>query len=60
MLVQRKLGVDEMELNRMMMDFNALAEGRDNHITAIALARFYKHILNVVIEMLMAEKCGIS
>lgn len=24
-----KLGVDEMELNRMMMDFNALAEGRD-------------------------------
>ena len=40
----------------MMMDFNALAEGRDNHITAMSLARLYKHILNVVIEMLMAEK----
>ncbi|MDU7841749.1 MAG: serine hydrolase, partial [Veillonella sp.] len=39
-----KLGMDEMELNRMMMDFNALAEGRDNHITAMSLARLYKHI----------------
>ena len=26
-----QLGVDEIELNRMMMDFEALAEGRDNH-----------------------------
>ena len=39
-----KLGVDEMELNRMMMDFDALAQGRDNRMTAMALARLYKHI----------------
>ena len=54
-----KLGVDEIELNRMMMDFDALAEGRDNRMTAMALARLYKHILNIVIEMRMAVKCGI-
>ena len=39
-----QLGVDEIELNRMMMDFDALAEGRDNHLTALSLARLYKHI----------------
>ena len=39
-----QLGVDEIELNRMMMDFEALAEGRDNRMTAMALARLYKHI----------------
>ena len=49
----------KLNLNRMMMDFDALAEGRDNHLTALPLARLYKHILNIVIEMLMVEKCGI-
>ena len=39
-----QLGVEEIELNRMMMDFEALAEGRDNRMTAMALARLYKHI----------------
>ena len=39
-----QLGVDEIELNRMMMDFDALAEGRDNRLTALSLARLYKHI----------------
>ena len=34
-----QLGVDEIELNRMMMDFDALAEGRDNRLTALSLAR---------------------
>lgn len=39
-----QLGVEEIELNRMMMDFEALAKGRDNRMTAMALARLYKHI----------------
>lgn len=41
-----QLGVGEMELNRMMMDVEAMAEGRDNRITALSLARLYKHIFN--------------
>lgn len=39
-----QIGVEEIELNRMMMDFEALSEGRDNRITAMALAHLYKHI----------------
>jgi len=33
-----------LELCRLMMVLNALAEGRDNHLTALSLARLYKHI----------------
>ena len=54
-----QLGVDEIELNRMMMDFDALAEGRDNHLTACLWLVCINTFLNVVIEMLMVEKCGI-
>ncbi len=39
-----QLGLDDLELNRMMMDFEASSEGRENRLTAMSLARLYHHI----------------
>lgn len=39
-----QLGLEIFEINRFMMDFTALQEGRDNYITALDLAKLFHHI----------------